>query len=125
MDTEYHIVHGRPVKVVPTQAEGAVVLKYSYDTGKFEHGMEYLTRVTAGGEDVDHVSKDEFIQHVEELRRKKFADREGGVYDLYAVLNGFEDIACEKGRQLTDDEKVLIESIKRKSFQWFESNPSN
>ena len=67
----YYVVGLRPVRFVPTPQGGLAVLKMNWETGAFEYGNEYLDKVTYGKDDVEAVSEDEFIQHVESLRARR------------------------------------------------------
>jgi hypothetical protein len=116
---EYYIVVERAIKLVPTEDGGMTVLKYNFETGRFDYGMEYLSRVMFGKDDVENVSEDEFVQHVEKLRGRALKG-EGTVYDLYDLINAIEDNAKEKGQELTMEDKALIASIRRQTYELFE-----
>lgn len=89
---EHYIVVERVIKLVPTEDGGMTVIKYNFETGRFDYGMEYLSRVMFGKDDVEHVSEDEFVQHVEKLRGRALQGA-GTVYDLYDLINSIEDKA--------------------------------
>ena len=116
---EYYIVVERPVKVVATEDGGMTVLKYNFETGQFDYGMEYLSRLRFGKDDVEKVSEEAFVQHVEKLRGRAVKG-EGPVYVLYELINAMEDDAEEKGQALTMEEKALIVSIRRQTYELFE-----
>ncbi|GET35957.1 hypothetical protein [Microseira wollei] len=118
---EYYIVVERPIKVVSTKDGGMTVLKYNFETGGFDYGMEYLSRVMFGKDDVEKVSEEEFVQHVEKLRGSSLKG-EGTVYDLYQLINDMEDDAKEKGEDLTVEDKALIVSLRRRTYQLFEES---
>ena len=116
---EYYIVVERAIKLVTTEDGGMTVLKYNFDTGRFDYGMEYLSRVMFGKDDVENVSEDDFVQHVEKLRGHTLKGK-GSVYDLYDLINTIEDNAKEKGQELTIEEKALIVAIRKQTFALFE-----
>jgi hypothetical protein len=116
---EYYIVVERAIKLVPTEDGGMTVLKYNFETGRFDYGMEYLSRVMFGKDDVENVSEDEFVQHVEKLRGLTLKG-EGTVYDLYELINAIEDDAKEKGQELTMEDKALIAIMRRRTYKLFE-----
>ncbi|MBD2767759.1 hypothetical protein IC235_07625 [Hymenobacter sp. BT664] len=118
---EYYIVVERPIKVVPTEDGGLNVLKYNFETGRFDYGMKYLSRVRFGKDDVEQVSEEEFVQHVEKLRGSSLKG-EGTVYVLYELINAIEGVAKEKGASLTMEEKALIVSLRRETYQLFEES---
>ena len=66
----YFIFESRPVKVVATDDGGMTVLKYDWDSGEFEYGMEYLSELFRGGADVVEVTEEQFDSYVEELRSR-------------------------------------------------------
>ncbi|MEO1298186.1 MAG: hypothetical protein AAFW75_20875 [Cyanobacteria bacterium J06636_16] len=116
---EYYMVVERPVKLVPTKEGGSTVLKYNFKTGNFDYGMEYLTRITFGDEDVEQVSEDEFIQHVEKLRGRNLRG-EGEAYVLYELINAMEDDAYKKGETLSSDDKKMINNLRKRTYRLFE-----
>jgi hypothetical protein len=116
---EYYIVVERAIKLVPTEDGGMTVLKYNFETGRFDYGMEYLSRVMFGKDDVEKVSEDELVQHVEKLRGRTLKG-EGTVYDLYELINAIEDDAKEKGQELTMEDKALIAIMRRRTYKLFE-----
>lgn len=118
---EYYIVVERPIKLVSTEDGGMTVLKYNFETGGFDYGMEYLSRVRFGKDDVEKVSEDEFVQHVEKLRGRSLKG-EGTVYDLYQLINAMEDDAKEKGQELTVEDKALIVSLRIRTYKLFEES---
>jgi len=116
---KYYILVELAVKLVPTEDGGMTVLKYNFETGRFDYGMEYLTEVLFGKDDVEKVSEDEFVQHVEKLRGRTLKG-EGTVYDLYELINAIEDDAKEKGQELTMEDKALIAIMRRRTYKLFE-----
>jgi|GEM_PF-6689112 len=48
----------RAIKLVATKDSGMTVLKYNFETGRFYYGMEYLSRVRFGKNDVEKASKE-------------------------------------------------------------------
>jgi len=121
---EYYIVVERPVKFVPTEDGGMSILKYNFETGRFDYGMEYLSRVMfSKDDDIEQVSEDEFVQQVEKLRGRKLQG-EGTVYDLYELINAMEDNAQQTKQELTNEDKALIAILRRKTYELFEQNES-
>lgn len=116
----YYIVGLRPVKFVDTPSGGMTVLKMNWDTGVFEYGMEYLARAMSSDSDVDRVSEDEFIQHVESLRGRRL-EGEGPIFALYQTINGIEDVAKAQERALTDTEDALIAELRRQTHAMFQA----
>lgn len=117
---EYYIVGRRPVKFVPTPDGGMEVLKMNWETGVFEYGMEYLSRALSSDGDVDHVSEDEFIQHVESLRGRRLRG-DGPIFALYQTINAIEDVAKADGRKLTIEERELRDELRRQTYAMFQA----
>jgi hypothetical protein len=117
---DYYIVGLRPVKFLPTPDGGLAVVKMNWETGIFEYGMEYLARATSSDSDVDHVSEDEFIQHVESLRARRLRG-DGPIFALYQTLNAVEDAAKAQGRRLDDEEAALVAELRRRTYAMFQA----
>jgi hypothetical protein len=117
---DYYIVGLRPVKFIPTPDGGLAVVKMNWETGIFEYGMEYLARATSSDSDVDHVSEDEFIQHVESLRSRRLRG-DGPIFALYLTVNAIEDAAKAQGRRLNDEETALVAELRRRTYAMFQA----
>jgi hypothetical protein len=117
---EYYIVGLRPVKFVQFPDGGMTVLKMNWETGVFEYGMEYLARAMSSDSDVDHVTEDEFIQHVESLRSRDLKG-EGPIFALYQTINAIEDAAKAQGRTLIDEEYALRAELRRQTYAMFQA----
>jgi hypothetical protein len=64
----YCIVGRRPVMAFETEDGGLDVQAFDWKPGEFERDIEYLSTILVG--DADHVSEEEFNEHVEQLRRE-------------------------------------------------------
>jgi hypothetical protein len=117
----YYIVGARPVCFAPTADGGAMLLKMSWETGEFEPGLEYLHEITRPPvySDTTSVSEDEFIQATEAWRARNLKG-DGTIFALYSVLNAFEDQAASEQRALREDERVLVEELRRQTYALFE-----
>ncbi len=115
----YYVVFARPVKVVEIENGGMTVLKLNWETGIFEYGMELLDEILIGRDEVEQVTEDEFIQHVEEIRGHRLREK-GTVYALYDIINGLEEVAKEEGRELTLKERAMIAALRRETYTLFE-----
>jgi len=117
---EYYVVGARPVKFVPTADGGMTVLKMNWKSGVFEYGMEYLARASSSDPEVDHVSEDEFIQHVESLRSRA-VHGEGAIFALYQTMNAIEDAAKAQSRPLTAEARALLAELRRQTYSMFQA----
>jgi hypothetical protein len=116
----YYIVGLMPVKFVSTREGGMVVLKMNWKTGIFEYGIEYTGQALLGKDDVEQVSEDGFIQHVESLRARR--TQEGGaIQALYDLMNGMEDNATKEERELRPDEQALLAELRRRTYSMFQA----
>jgi hypothetical protein len=118
--TEYYIVGDRPVKFVPLPEGGLSIRKMNWQTGIFEYGIEYLARASSSDSDVDHVSEQEFIQHVEKIRARRLKG-EGPIFALYQTMNAMVDTAKAQGRQLTGEERELVAELRRQTYEMFQN----
>lgn len=116
----YFVVGLLPVKWLRTPDGGMAVLKMDWQTGAWIWGNGLIPQIMMGHGDVEEVSEEEFIQHVEGLRARRYYG-EGTVYDLYAVMNAMEDVAKEQGRPLTPEEQAIITELRRKTHSLFEA----
>ncbi|MGF1494050.1 MAG: hypothetical protein ACFBSC_16665 [Microcoleaceae cyanobacterium] len=64
----YCLINQQPVKVIRTSEGGMDVLAYCSETDQFQRRMDYLTRVTLGGDDVELVSEKKFQQQIEKIK---------------------------------------------------------
>ncbi|HEU4328286.1 MAG TPA: hypothetical protein VFS21_34430 [Roseiflexaceae bacterium] len=116
----FFIVGDRPVKYIHDPAVPSITtVKYDWKTGRFVPGEEYLAEVTMSTGDVEEVDEAEFIQHVERLRRRDIAPQ-GALAPLYELINATEDVARSAGRKLTAEERALVASLQRQTYQLFE-----
>lgn len=116
----FYIVGLLPVKLLPTPEGGLAVLKMDWQTGAWTWGNDKLVKVMMGHGEVEEVSEAEFIQHVEELRARRYQG-EGTVYDLYALMNAMEDAAKGQGRHLTPEEQAILTELRRETYRLFEA----
>jgi hypothetical protein len=120
-EPEYWVFGKRPVKYEPIPEGGAKVLKLNWETLAFEYGNEYLPRILFDhGGDVENLSREQFIQHVESLRARSYTKKDDVLGVLYQVLNAFEDVAKEQGRALSPKEKTLVAEIRRRTYELFQ-----
>ncbi len=117
---EYYILELLPVKFVPIPG-GLAVLKMNRDTGVFENGIEYRARaLSIDSWYVDHVTEDNFIQHVESLR-SRCLQGEGPLFALYKTMNAIEDAAKAEDRPLTEEEYASRAEMRRQTYAMFQA----
>ena len=118
--------HGRyvifgmlPVKEEPVVGGGSKVLKLNWETLAFEYGYEYDCSTSSDTDgDVETVSDDQFIEHVEAIRARKYSkDDELGA--LYKKMNAIENAAKEQNRPLTNEEKAKLTALRQKTYAMF------
>lgn len=114
----YYLLGILPIKLVPTPEGGMTVLRMSWESLAFEYGNEHLDRLMLGTGDVERVTEDEFIQHVESLRARRYA-KDDALGAVYQVINGFEDVAMDQGRPMTDEEVAMVATLRRETYQRF------
>jgi hypothetical protein len=108
-----------PVKEEPVVGGGVKVLKLNWETLAFERGYEYGSRMTYDtGGDVEHVTKDQFIEHVEAIRAENYSKNDE-LGALYKTMNAIENAAKEQNRQLTGGEKAKLTALRHKTYAMF------
>jgi hypothetical protein len=117
---EYHVVGIRPVKIMQTPSGRITCLKMSWETGAFELGMEYLLRTRSIGGDVERLTEDEFIQHVESLRAERLRG-EGAIFALYELIREMEKAASAERRAFTPEESRWLAEVKRQTYAMFQA----
>lgn len=117
----YYLYEGRPVAFVATPGGGLSVWALSGRTGEFELNRSYVDKIWFGTTaDIDTVSRQEFVQRVEEYRGRRLHG-EGPVYALYETINALEDASRAEARALTPDEKALVHSLRLRTHELFEA----
>ncbi|WP_405092527.1 hypothetical protein OG767_06070 [Micromonospora sp. NBC_01392] len=109
-----------PVKLVGT-AEGAVAAwRLSRESGGWREASKLIDKVLfLGGDEINEISRDEFVQLTEQ-GRGRYLRGEGPVFALYETVRGLEDTIREERRYPTTREQALIRGIRRRTFVMFE-----
>lgn len=109
-----------PVKLVADPDGGLVAYRLSKDTGGWYRADNLINRLLyVGGDDIDQLTRDEFIQYTE-FDRARYLRGEGPVFALYETVRAIEDVADAERRSLTESEASLISGIRRRTFVMFE-----
>ncbi|WUH98128.1 hypothetical protein OHR68_32190 [Spirillospora sp. NBC_00431] len=118
---QYYRYEGRPVVFVKTPDGGMGVWALSPKTGEFELNMGYLDKIWFGTTaDIVTVSREEFIQRVEEYRGRRLKG-DGPVYALYETVNSLVDTSRAEARDLTAEENALIHTLRLRTHELFEA----
>lgn len=118
---QYYVYEGKPVAFVEAPDGGLLIWALSPRTGAFELDKSYVDKIWFGTTaDIDTVSRPEFVQRVEEYRARRLRG-EGPVYALYETINGLEDTSRAEARDLTQDEKALVHTLRLRAHELFEA----
>ncbi|GLW65277.1 hypothetical protein Arub01_35210 [Actinomadura rubrobrunea] len=118
---QYYFYERWPVVFVRTPEGGLECLALSPKTGGFERDMSYYRKILFGTTaDIDTVTRDEFIQRVEALRRKRLKG-EGPVFALYETIKAMQQKILGAGRRITPEEKALIHALQVRTHKLFEA----
>lgn len=109
-----------PVKLVATPDGGLSAWRLARDTGGWLPANDLVDKILfVGGDDVDELTRDEFVQRTEH-NRGWYLRGEGPIFALYETAKAIEDAADAQRRQLTIEEQALIKGIRRRTFVMFE-----
>jgi hypothetical protein len=118
---QYYFYEGWPVVFVEPPGGGLDCLRLSAQTGEFVRNMSYVKKIRYGTTaDIDTVTRDEFIQRVEELRAERLKG-DGAVFALYETIDALEQTARDERRSLTPEEKALVHGLRVRTHGLFEA----
>ena len=116
--TTYFIAGLRPLKQVVTHSGGLVVLKLDWETGAFEYGLEYFSRIGRDHE-IDEVDEETLIDRTE-AHRSGIEGHPPELRALYERVAAIEGAARGEGRALSPGERSEIASLRRESYARFQ-----
>jgi hypothetical protein len=109
-----------PVKLVEATTGGISAWRLSWETGGWQPANSLVDKLLfVGGDDIEELTREEFVQHVEH-DRARYLQGSGPIFALYETVKAVEDSAEAEGRPPTDREWALINGIRRKTFVMFE-----
>jgi hypothetical protein len=111
---KYFIVGALPVKHVGLPDGRLSVRKLDWTTGLFIDGMDKFMR-TQEHDDVEVVSAQEFLEHVESHRARRDRLEDGELGALYQVIRGMEEME----RRMTEEERRALAEVKRQTSALF------
>ncbi len=108
--------------VLDTDSEGNWVgHRLNLDTGEFEPDNGPIAEVllATSTSEITALNRDRFIWRTEQERERLRGD--GPVFALYDTIKAIYENAAREGRQsITSEERELIRSIRRRTFQMWE-----
>lgn len=117
---QYYAYEGRPVVFVEKPDGGLSIWALSARTGEFTRDRSYLKKIWFGTTaDIETLTRDEFIQRVEEFRGK-YLRGEGPAHALYETIKGIEQAAWAEPRRLTPEEEALVHTLRLRVHDLFE-----
>ncbi|WP_439427890.1 hypothetical protein [Micromonospora sp. LA-10] len=109
-----------PVKLVATADGGMAGWRLSKDTGGWREANNLIDKVLfIGGDEINEISRDEFIQ-LTEHERGRYLRGDGPIFALYETVRAIEDTLREERRYPTPQEQALIRGVRRRTFVMFE-----
>ncbi|WP_089156709.1 hypothetical protein [Micromonospora sp. NBS 11-29] len=109
-----------PLKLVSTADGGIAGWRLSRETGGWREAHELIDRVLfQGGDEINGISRDEFVQLTEQERGRCLRG-EGAIFALYETVRAIEDTLREERRYPTPREQALIRGVRRRTFVMFE-----
>lgn len=109
-----------PLKLVETDDGGVAGWRLSKDTGGWQPANHLIDKVLfVGGDEVDEISREEFVQ-LTEHDRGRYLRGEGSIFALYETVRAIEEDLGRERRYPTPAEQALIRGIRRRTFVMFE-----
>lgn len=115
---KFFIVGALPVKHVGLPDGGLTVRKLDRTTGLFIDGMDKFMR-TQEHDDVEVVTSQEFLEHVESRRARRDRLEDGELGALYQVIRGMEEMVEQQQRRFTDEERGALADLKQQTSALF------
>ncbi|MGV9764393.1 hypothetical protein [Micromonospora tulbaghiae] len=111
---------GSPLKLVATADGGMAGWRLSKDTGGWREANNLVDKVLfVGGDEINQISPDEFVQ-LTEHERGRYLSGDGPIFALYETVQAIEDTLRVERRYPTPEEQALIRGVRRRTFVMFE-----
>ena len=89
-------------------------------TGAFEENNDHIFEVQwENAADIHTLTEDRFVQETE-IERKHYLRGDGPIFALYETIQSIIDQARAENRPLGAEERALIVSLRRRTFQMWE-----
>ncbi|MBP1781075.1 MULTISPECIES: hypothetical protein [unclassified Micromonospora] len=109
-----------PLKLVATPDGGVAGWILFKDTGGWREANNLIDKVLfVGGDEINEISRDEFIQ-LTEHERGRYLSGDGPIFALYETVRAIQDTLREERRYPTPQEQALIRGVRRRTFVMFE-----
>jgi hypothetical protein len=116
----YFVYYNRTYRIDSTPDGGLTGYLLDLETGEFEQTAEPIDDVLFNRKpEIRSVDEARFIDETEQAR-SYYLRGDGPVFALYDTINGLYDQAKAEGRRLGPEEKALIKSLRRKTYQLWE-----
>jgi hypothetical protein len=118
----YFLIGVVPVKYIRDVENGLMTTqKYESTTGCFVKDDGYIANVRFRIDDIEELTKEEFIQQLEELRAYgiKAEGELAAIYNEIRLIN--DTIRSERRRRYTVEERQRLAELTQKSYHLFES----
>jgi len=122
INIRYYLVGVTPVKYIRDVENGLMTTqKYESTTGCFVKDDGYIADVRFRIDDIEELTKEEFIQQLEELRAYSIR-AEGELAVIYEEIRSINNtIRSERRRRYTLEERQRLAELTQKSYHLFES----
>ncbi|MFI7251038.1 hypothetical protein [Micromonospora chalcea] len=109
-----------PVKLVATPGGGVAGWRLSKDTGGWREANNPIDKMLfIGGDGINEISRDEFIQ-LTEHERGRYLRGDGPIFALYETVRAIQDTLREERRYPMPQEQALSRGVRRRTFVMFE-----
>ncbi|MET7468687.1 hypothetical protein ABZU22_00860 [Micromonospora sp. NPDC005222] len=116
----YFDYYHSPLKLVATVNGGVAGWRLFKDTGGWREANNLIDKVLfIGGDEINEISRDEFVQLTEQ-ERGRYLSGDGPIFALYETVRAMEDTLQAERRYPTPQEQALIRGIRRRTFVMFE-----
>jgi hypothetical protein len=116
----YFVYYNKTYRVDATPEGGLTGHLLDLETGEFERAPELIDDVMFNRKpEIRTVDEARFIDETEQAR-SYYLRGDGAVFALYDTINGLYDQAKAEGRRISAEEKALIKSLRRKTYQLWE-----
>ncbi|MEU9504920.1 hypothetical protein AB0D32_01390 [Micromonospora sp. NPDC048170] len=109
-----------PVKLVADEVGHVIGWQLSRENGGWKRADDLARKILfVGGDEVEELSRDEFIEYTEH-DRARYLHGAGPIFALYETVAAIVEQADLERRPLTPHESALVIGIRRKTFVMFE-----
>lgn len=118
----YHRYYNKTYKIIRTDEGRLRGYLLSLTTGNFEENNDVFDEVVwaTSSSDISVIGEEDFVEQTE-AARARYLRGAGPIFALYETVDGIsEQRKREDRRRFTSEERALIKSLRRRTFQMWE-----